>query len=843
MWRATLKGLLAHKVRLGLTALSIVLGVGFVSGTYLLTDTMNRAFDDLFRTINKGVAVQVEGVSKFEATGPGGENAGTAERVPNSLVAVIKKVPGVRTAEGTLTGYAEVVGKDGKAVTTGGAPTLGVSAIRDRQLSAATPRAGRQPERSGEIGIDAQTARKHHLGIGDRVTVLLQGPSMKATIVGIFGLGSADNLGGATLTVFDPQTAQKALNGGGKWDTINVAADAGVSPSGLRDRIQRALPKGFEAKTGEEAAQASSDDIKKALSFFNIALLVFAFVALFVGSFLIFNTFSILIAQRTRELALLRALGATARQVRRSVLTESGIVGAAASAVGLGFGFLIAIGLQGLLRAFGIELPSTSIQLLPRTVIAAFVVGIGTTLVASIMPAVRASRVPPVAAMRDTTPAEYTRSRRRTAAGLLVTALGIAALLLGLFAGRGAAMVGLGAAVVFLGVAVLSPLVARPFARVLGAPLRGVARKLGRENAMRNPRRTASTAAALMIGLGLVSFVAIFAASIKVSTARALEQTLRADYIVTSPQFTGFSQDVAGRLRTSGKFGAVEEFRMGLFGFQGRTQQLQGVDPAVLLLVANVPMQAGSVADLKLGDVLVYRQTAESNHWHVGSEIPAQFARTGKQTLRVIGIYTDNRLLGNYLVSLDTYRRNFTEQLDFVVLAKTAPGVSQATAKAAVSRVAKEFPNVKLEDQAQFRKSQSDQINQLLGLITALLFLAIGIAFVGIWNTLSLSIFERTHEIGLMRAVGMARRQIRTMIRWEAVIIAVFGAALGAAVGIFFGWAMVHALKSQGITALSVPGGQLITYIAIAGLLGVAAAAVPARSAARLDILRAIASE
>jgi putative ABC transport system permease protein len=843
MWRATLKGLLAHRVRLGLTALSIVLGVGFVAGTYLLTDTMNRAFDDLFRTLNKGVAVHVQGVERFIATGPGGEDAGSAERVPNSLIALIGNVPGVRDAEGSLAGYAQVVDKEGKAVTTGGAPTLGVSAIRDRELSAATTRAGRQPERAGEIGVDALTARKHDLRVGDTVKVLLQGPPMRATVVGIFGLGSADNLGGATLVVFDPQTAQTALNGGGKWDAIDVAADPGVSPTDLRDRIQRVLPKGFEAKTGEEAAQASSDDIKKALSFFNIALLVFAAVALFVGSFIIFNTFSILIAQRTRELALLRALGASARQVRRSVLAEAAIVGVVASLAGLGFGFLIALGLQGLLRAFGIVLPSTSIKLLPRTIIAALVVGIGTTVVASVMPAVRASRVPPIAAMRETGPAEYTRSRRRTAAGLGVTAVGITLLLLGLFAGRGAALVGLGAAVVFLGVAVLSPLVARPFARLAGAPLRGLPRKLGRENAMRNPRRTASTAAALMIGVGLVSFVSIFAASIKTSTSQALEQTLKADYIVTSPQFTGFSQDVAGRLKAAPEFRAVEEFRFGLFGYQGRAQQAQGVDPSILLKVANVPMQAGSVADLRDGDVLVYRQTAESNGWKVGDVIPAEFARTGKQDLKIVGIYTDNRLLGNYLITLGTFQRNFTEQLDFVVLAKTAPEVSQQRAKTVVARVARDFPNVKLEDQAQFRESQSTQINQILGLVTALLAFAIVIAVFGITNTLALSIFERTHEIGLLRAVGMARRQIRTMVRWEAVIIAVFGAVLGAAVGIFFGWAMVHALKEQGITALSVPGGQLIAYVVVAGLFGVVAAAIPARRAARLDILTAIASE
>jgi putative ABC transport system permease protein len=846
MWRATIKGLFAHKVRLALTALAIVLGVGFIAGSYILTDTMNKAFDNLFTGLEKGVAVEVSGVPQFKANGPGGEDAGQAERVPGSLIPTIEAVQGVRTAEGTLTGYAQLVGKDGKPITTGGAPTLGTAVVQDPQLSAVTTREGRLPQTSGEIGVDAGTARKHDLHVGDNVTVLLQGPSMRARIVGIFGFGSADNLGGATLVGFDPKTAQQALNGGGSWDAIEVAADKGVVPTELRDRIQEVLPKGVEAKTGQEAAQASSDQIKQGLSFFNIVLLVFASIALFVGSFIIFNTFSILIAQRTRELALLRALGASAKQVRRSVLAEATITGILASVVGLGFGFVIALGLQGLLRAFGIELPSTALQLLPRTIIVALLVGVITTVAASVMPAIRASRVPPIAAMRDTGPTEYTGSRRRTIAGVIVTILGIAALAAGLFAGKGAALVGLGAAVIFLGVAILSPLVARPFARVAGAPLprvSGVAGKLGRENAIRNPRRTASTAAALMIGLGLVSFVSIFAASIKTSTAQVLEQTLKADYIVSTSQFVGFSQDVADRLASDQAFSSVEEFRQGIFGLNGRAQQVQGVDPSKLNDVMQVKLQSGSLSALGPGDVLVYKETAKSNGWKVGDTITAEFARTGKQPLRIVGIYTDNRLLGNYLVSLDTFDSNFTQQLDMVVLAKTAPGVSQATAKAAVTRVAKEFPNVKLEDQAQFRQSQANQINTLLALISALLGLAILIALFGIINTLALSIFERTREIGLLRAVGMARRQVRTMIRWESVLIAVFGAVLGAAVGIFFGWAMVHALKSQGITALTVPVGQLLIYIVIAGIFGVLAAVWPARRAARLDVLQAIVTE
>jgi putative ABC transport system permease protein len=848
MWRATIKGLLAHKMRLGRTALAIVMGVAFVAGTFILTDTMGRAFDDLFATVNKGVAVEVSGVPKFESNGIGGETAGTAERVPASLLEAIRRVDGVRTAAGGLSGYAQLVDEQGKAITTGGAPTFGVTWNDDPDLNPLRLRDGRPPRGSGEIVVDAHTAARHDLRVGDRVTVLLQGPPMRATVVGIAGFGQADNLGGATLVAFDPRTAQAALNGGGRFDTIDVTAEPGVSAEELKHRIARVLPAAYQAKTGQEAAQKTSGDIKQALSFFNIALLVFAAISLFVGAFIIFNTFQILVSQRTRELALLRALGASPSQVRRSVIAEAAVVGVFASILGLAAGFLIALGLKALLEAFGIDLPSTTLQLLSRTVIAAFAVGVGTTLVSAVMPAVRASRVPPIAAMRESQPTEYRSSPRRTVAGVAVTAVGAGILLFGLFGGgsNAAAMVGLGAATVFFGVAVLSPLIVRPVARFIGAPLPRLAKvsgKLGRENSMRNPKRTASTAAALMIGLGLVAFVSIFAQSIKASSDRILRETMKADYIVSNAQFTGFSQDVANRLRSERAFATVAEFRQGMFGLAGRATSIQGVDPATVAGVVQVDMAAGSVSALGDGDVLVFEDAARSHGWKVGDAVPAEFARTGNRRLRIVGIYTDDRILGPYVVTLSTFRQNFVEQLDTVVLVKTAPGVSQAQARAAARRVARAFPNVKLEDQAQFRRSQAAQVDQLLGLITALLGLAIWIAVIGIVNTLALSIYERTREIGLLRAVGMARRQVRSMIRWESVIIAVFGALLGTAVGLFFGWAMVRALGDQGISVLSVPGGQLAIYVVLAGLIGVVAAVRPARRAAKLDVLSAISYE
>jgi putative ABC transport system permease protein len=400
--------------------------------------------------------------------------------------------------------------------------------------------------------------------------------------------------------------------------------------------------------------------------------------------------------------------------------------------------------------------------------------------------------------------------------------------------------------VVFFGVAVLGPVLARPISRLIGAPLprlRGVAGKLGLENAVRNPKRTAATAAALMIGLGLVAFVSIFAASITSSSDRILEETLRADYIVSSEQFTGFSQAIAEELEASEAVGAVAEFRAGVVGLDGRATQIQGVNGATLSQVANVEVVSGSVQDLGQDEVLVFDETAESNGLRVGSRVTFEFARTGGQELTVVGIYGNRELLGDWVISLETYDQNFTEHLDIVVLAKIAPGASRQEAEAAVDRVAERFPNVRIQDQAEFREAQRQQINQILGLVTALLGLSILIAGAGIVNTLALSVFERTREIGLLRAVGLSRRQVRSMVRWEAVIIAVFGAVLGTVVGIFFGWAMVQALSDQGIRVLSVPAGRLAVYIVLAGLIGVAAAVFPAWRATKLDVLKAIVTE
>jgi putative ABC transport system permease protein len=846
MWRATIKGLLAHKLRLGLTALAIVLGVGMVSGTYILTDTLNHAFDNLFSEVNRGVAVAVSAEAKFKAVGPGGQNAGSARRIPDTLLPAVRAVPGVRVAEGVVQGYAQLVGKDGKAIQTGGAPTLGFSWSSDAALNPLELREGSPPRGPGEIVIDAGTAKDHGFHVGDAATVLLQGPPLHARVVGIVGFGSNDNLLGATLVSMDLAEAQRAFDSVGTFDAIEVAADEGVSPAVLRQRIQAVLPHGVQAKTGTQSAAESSNDIKDQLKFFNVLLLVFAGVALFVGAFLIFNTFSILVAQRTRELALLRALGATPGQVRRSVMAEGLVVGLAASLVGLGLGFVLAIGLHAAFSLFGLKLPTTTLQFLPRTVVVSVLVGVLTTWISSIMPAFRASRVPPVAAMRETGPAEYAHSRRRTIVGGLLTAAGVALLLVGLFGGGGISTVGLGVGGVFWGVSVLSPIFVRPVAGAIGAPverLAGVSGKLGRENTLRNPRRTAATASALMIGLALVGFVGVFAASIKSSTDQILEETLRADYIVSTSQGEGFSQGVADRLRGDPVFGTVAEFRQGVFGLEGATQFLTAVDPAALPTVTRVTMVSGSLDALQAGDMLVSKGEADTRGLEVGDRVHARFASSGARTFRVGGIFDTNQLLGRFVVSLAVHDANYTQHLDTFVLATRAPGVGPLVAEPALKAAKKEFPNVRLEDQAQFRKSSADQVNQLLGLIFVLLGLALIIAFVGIVNTLALSVFERTREIGLLRAVGMSRRQVRTMVRWEGVMIVVYGALIGLLIGVFFGWAMTRALRDQGIVAFSIPVGQLVVYLVVAAVFGVLAALWPAWRASRLDVLRAVTVE
>jgi putative ABC transport system permease protein len=849
VFRATLKSLFARKVRLALTALSIVLGVGFVAGTYVLTDTMNAAFDELFTQAASGSDVVVRSANAFDPIDQGSSGGGSPRKpIPQSFAETVAAVPGVKAAEGGVSGTARMIDPaTGKAIGSFGPPTIGANwnVVANATLKL---RSGTPPSAPGDVVVDAATAKKYHLAVGERLDIATDAGVEPFTISGIAGFGDADNLGGATLALFETPTAQRLFDREGKFDEIDVVADEGVSAVQLRARVHEVLPKGVEAVTSSTVADEQSDQLKEALGFFRTALLVFAAIALFVGAFIIFNTFSIIVAQRTRELGLLRALGASRRQVLTSVVAEAFLVGLFASGVGILAGIGIAVGLQGLLSAFNIDLPSTSTQLEVRTIVASLLVGTVVTVIASVLPARRAAKIAPVQALResqDTTAAGS--STRRFGAGGIVTALGVASLLYGLFGTPSNAplLVGLGAAMTFVGVAILAPLAARPLAGAIGAPVRGlgVQGKLGRENAMRNPRRTASTASALMIGLGLVSMVAVFSASLKASFDAQLERSVKADFIVSGASFVPFSTSVADKVKDVPGVAAIEPFRQGGFHVNGATSLLTAVDPAMLDQVATIDVTAGSLASLGEDQVFVFDDVMKDHRWQVGDTVPAAFSSSGSHPLTIVGAYAENGLVGDYLVSLGTFERYFPEQLDVFVMVKAAPGADTAVVQRDLEAATKDFGNIEVQDQTAFREKQAGLVNQLLGLVTALLAMAIVIALFGIVNTLGLSIFERTRELGLLRAVGMSRRQVKSMIRWESVIIAILGAVLGLAIGVFFGWALQQALANEGITELRIPVPRLVIYLIFAGLAGVIAAIWPARRAAKLNILEAISYE
>ena len=840
MWRVTIKGLLAHKLRLALTALAIVLGVMFIAGTFVLTDTLNNTFQTLFGNIYQKIDFQVRGVAEF---GSGG-NA-TRNPIPESILSTVRGVPGVSAAQGTVEGYAQFIGHDGKAISTGGAPTLGLSFDPNSQISELHIVEGTAPTTPHDVVMDLGTAQKYDFKVGDQVRILLQGPTQTFTITGLARFGTADNLAGATLAAFDIPTAQRVMGEVGQFDFIDVVASPGADKATVQRDIAQSLPRGVEVVTGQTVVNEETSAISQALGFFSTALLVFGFIALFVGAFTIFNTFSIIVGQRTKELALLRIVGASRRQVFRSVLGEAAIVGLVSSLIGLGLGVLAAIGLEALLKGFGITLPSGPIVFEARTVIVCLVVGVGVTVVSAISPARRAVRIAPVAAVSEQQVEYEISMRRRFTWGAVITLLGVLSLAVGLTK-PAIELVGLGALLIFVGVARLAPAVARPMSSVIGRPLArllGTSGRLGRENSMRSPRRTAQTASALMVGLALVSVIAVFGASVSRSTTSSIDNAIAADLIVSNSNNNGsgaFSTTVPKAVSSVPGVTASTVVYAGQFEFKQSIESLKAVSTHRLSETLILNMASGSAGSLAAGDLLIDTTTANSNHLSVGDRVPVKFALTGNSTMRVGGIFQTNSLIGSYLISDAFYVSHFQNPQPGAVLLTTngSPSVQQA-----VNRALAPYPNVQVQSRAQFENAQAAQVNQLLGLVYALLALAVLIALIGIVNTLMLSVFERTHEIGLLRAVGMKRRQIRAMIRSESVILAVFGAVIGIVVGTALGVALVSSLHSQGITDTVVPGSNLVIFLILAALLGLVAAGWPARRAARLDVLAAIAAE
>jgi putative ABC transport system permease protein len=837
--RLAIRNLLASKLRLFLTSLAVVLGVGFVVGSFVLGDTINRAFDGVFETVNKGVAVQVQGK----------KTVSEADRQPiaASLLPKIRAVDGVQAAEGSVAGTAQIIGKDGTPAGIQGPPALGFSWSDDAGLNPLRITAGTPPRGPDEVVIDKVTTDAEKFMIGDRVRIITPSGSAEYRLVGIVAFGEQNNLAGATLTAFTTTTAQRVLDSAGRFQIVTVSGRPGVAASTLAARIQTTLPAGYEAITGEAAAKQSSDQLKSFVDIFRNFLLGFAAIALFVGSFIIFNAFKITVAQRTRQLGLLRAVGASSGQVIGSVLLEALVIGLVASIIGIIFGIGFAALLRVAFDAFGLSLPSTTLQIEPRTLIVGMIVGMVVTFVSALVPAWKASRVPPIAAMHDIQMAGAPRAR--LAVSIVLATLGIALVLVGTLAplsglSQRFSLIGLGAVLLFLGAAMLTQYVARPLARFIGAPMArtGLAGRLGQENAMRNPSRTAQTAAALTIGVALVTGVTVFAASLNETFVGSVDSRVKADLVIFSTSGQPFTTAAAPVLAKAPELASVTAWRYGEFkDAKGDVQSVGGVDPAQFDANYDPTVTAGSMGALaQPKTIAVQKDYASDNDLSVGSTVPVLFAKTGNTPLRVAAIF-DDETFGRFFVSTSQYTQAFTTQQDTVILARAAGGRSADAVKAVAARDLKDFSNLKVRTKAEYKDFVASQINGFLRLFYVLLAMAVVIAIFGIILTLALSVFERTREIGLLRAVGLSRRSVRAMIRWEAIIVALIGALVGVVLGVFLGVVSVSAIPE--FKALAIPWGSMVVFLVVAGVFGVLAAILPARRAARLNILQAIQSE
>jgi putative ABC transport system permease protein len=854
MFRVILRGLLARKFRLFATALAITLGVAFMAGTMVLTDTIGSTFNNLSSGVYKGTDAEVRAKAAF--TGPSMGGGDQRPLISAALAQSLRRVPGVAAAEGSVMGYARLTGSNGKALGNpgGGAPTLGGNWNQVPQLNPWTLVAGHPPQAADQVVIDKQSATTGHLRVGDMTTVLALGPPQRFRIVGIIKFGTADSPGGASVALFTMPVAQRLVAAPGKLTSVLFVAKPGVSQQQLVTNLRQALPHGLEAVTGATVTKELQTSFQQAMSFFNTFMMIFAVIALLVGAFMIFNTFSITVAQRTRENGLMRALGASKRQVLGSVMAEAVAVGIIASAIGLAAGIAVAEGLMALIKALGfLNMPTGGVVFSVRTVIVAGLAGLVVAVIAALSPARKAAKVPPVAAMQEV-PAGSTGygSKQRVMVGTAILLLGMTALFTGLFAHVGSTimMTGAGVLLVFFGVSVLGRTVSLPLSRMIGAPLpllRGIAGTLARANTIRNPKRTAATASALMIGVGLVSFITILVSSTTASINSAVNRSFAGDIVIDSGAGLtgGIDPALVQRLNHLPQVSAATGVGAGIAKVFGRVEQMSAVDPRTAGRIFHVSPQAGAIGALGLGDIAVYKDVATSHHLKLGSPVRVLFRDAGWRTLRVALIYGDSTAApaARYFLGTPSYNAYFALHYDSQIVIQKAPGVSTAAALTAVRAVATGYSGTSVMDQAAFKAELTKPYQQLLMLIYALLALAVLIALLGIGNTLALSIFERTRELGVMRAVGMTRRQLRATIRWESAIIALQGTFLGLLVGVFFGWALVLAMKSQGIAVFSLPVRSLVIMVVLAAMAGVVAAILPSRRAAKLNILRAIVSE
>ena len=856
MTSVALKGLAARKLRALLTALAIVLGVAMVSGTYVLTDTIKSAFDQIFAGSYKNTSAVVTGKSAVSFAQSG------SPTVPASVLTRIAKLDDVETATGQIfnlndsSDTGKLIGRNGKPLGTSGNPTFAFGLDPNiGKLNPMTLTAGRWAAGPHEIVIDSSSAKSGHFAVGEMIGAAVQGPAKQYRITGIAKFGSVDSLGGATIAIFDTATAQKLLDKDG-YDLIAVSAKTGVSPQSLVSEIKPLLPANTEVQTGSEQAKAAAKDISEFTKFIQYFLLAFGVVALFVGAFVIFNTLSITIAQRTRELATLRTLGASRRQVRRSVLLEGLVIGTVASALGLALGVALAKGLGSLMAAMNLDLPKAGTVFETRTVIVSMTLGIVVTLLATIAPAIKATRVPPIAAVREGATLPPGRfAPYRTIIALLIVGLSLALLGYGLFV-HGVATeprllsMALGMLGLFVGVAMTAPKLARPLASTLGRPFAkfGVSGSLARENAMRNPARTASTAAALMIGLALVTMVATLGKGLITSDKDSLSHQVKADYVVTSKNgWDPIARSTGDAAAAAPGVVLASSVRNEQAKVKGDEVRVDGIDPTTIAAVYHYDWVQGSNATLsKLGrDGAVIRQKWATKHdVGIGDRITV-LNPAGKTSSYVVrGIYTQPKfgqidpVLGSIAISQQAFDRTFERPQNAYTFLNVQGGATAANTLALQLAMAT-YPDAKVATRADWVDTRAKGVDKLLNLLYVLLALSVVVSLFGMVNTLVLSVFERTREVGMLRAVGMTRRQVRRMIRSESIVTALIGAALGLPLGIFLAWMVTKALSGQGVSFV-IPGRLLVYFVWVAVSAGLLAAIVPARRASRLKVLESL---
>ncbi|CAA9240309.1 MAG: ABC transporter, fused permease protein [uncultured Acidimicrobiales bacterium] len=840
MLKVSLKGLLAHKRRLLGTCSAVLLGVAFLAGTLVLGDTIRASFDKVFADATAGTDAVVRGVETVST------EMGTQRRlISEGLLSQLERVDGVALVVPQAEGLAQIIGSDGQAIGGQGPPTLAGNWVNDPALNPYRIAEGREPRAAGEVVIDRGAADLGKLQLGGSVEIRTPDPVQMA-IVGIATFGAeADNLGGTTYVGLTLDQAQELLlRREGQVTSFAVRADDGVEQDVLVERLRGVLPEGSEVLSGAALAEELNTDINEAfLGFFETFLLIFTGVALLVATFSIYNTFSVILAQRTRESALLRAIGASRGQVLLSIAIEALVIGVVAAVLGIVAGVLLASALRAAMDAAGFGLPPGGLAITPATIVTSLVVGVVVTLLASLVPAIKASGVAPLAALRDVAIDRTGTSKVRVVLGAALTAVGVALVLYAALATELNAA-GPGAVLTIIGVVVSGPVVAKPMSRVLGAPLRarGMSGRLARENAMRNPRRTASTATALMLGVGVVTLFTVIGASIKSSIDDAVSQAFAGDLVISSNNFSGsgISPDAVVAMNALPEVDTAAAVSFGPVRLAGEDRLLTAVNPAELAQVLDIGVTEGSLVGLRPDQFAVFDDLATEKGWQLGTRVPVTFPDGVSAELTVGAIYGSAEITGPLVLPAAALEPHIARPVITTIILTLNDGVSIDRGQAAVQVVADEYGTPKVLDRDEYVDSIAGQINQFLTVVYVLLALSIVIALMGIANTLSLSVHERTRELGLLRAVGQTRGQLRSMVRWESVIIAVFGTLGGVAIGLFIAWAVVKALADEGFNAFAAPIGQLLIVLVVGALVGVLAGIRPARRAAKLDVLRAI---